>query len=367
MEKEHHDEETEGTLVEEADKYLITDYFYHVMKQLRICHFKEEDRTTRGGKRDNIQLGYGGLECVHCCDTPSSRKFFWSNVDRLSNSFSEIPGHVLKCKFCPEPTKKALLELKKYHPSQMTEKSRGSQKTFLRRVWRRIHEDTSDGSDEDRPSYPQPTQVYPVDSIVTLESETSPDKATKEEVLPVALYGGMSVEEAAKALARSTTRPDPECRVLLAIDQDKEWGLSDIDCFARRNLEVFCATDDHVTAPDDGKGKVIVSGQVGIRCVHCSSSSPPPPPSPSKYVAFPDSLDDLYSSVRAFKNKHLPSCHCLPQEHKDQFASLKESTSSSFGSIVRQYYLTSAEALGLRDAANGGIIATGLGGFKTDV
>ena len=46
-----------------------------------------------------------------------SCKFFWSNVDRLSYSFAEIPSHILKCKQCPDNTKEALLVLKVRHQS----------------------------------------------------------------------------------------------------------------------------------------------------------------------------------------------------------------------------------------------------------
>ena len=84
-------------LVLDEDHLLLTNYFFYLMKQLRLCRFTENDRKTRGGKREKIKIGYGGLQCIHCADLPMSRKFFWSNVDRLANSFAEIPGHVLQC------------------------------------------------------------------------------------------------------------------------------------------------------------------------------------------------------------------------------------------------------------------------------
>jgi hypothetical protein len=344
-------------LVEETDRHLITDYFYHVMKQLRICHFKEEDRATRGGKRDNIELGYGGLECVHCRRTPSARKFFWSNVDRLSNSFSEIPGHVLKCKACPESTKKALLEVKKYHSSQMTGKSRGSQKTFLRRVWRRMHVDiSSESSDCERHDS---TELLPVDSIVTLGSDSPDTRHIRDNLRQVATTGGMSCEVAAKALLEGTR----ENCIPLAIDQDKDWGLSDLDCFVRQNVEIFCATATEAAFHSKEKGEGVVTGQVGIRCINCINCSS----THEVYTAFPAALDDLFSAVRAFKSKHLSTCPNLQREDKEKFEKLAEKSSSSFGSIVRQYYLKSAEALGLRDSPRGGIKATGhQGGFKND-
>uniref|UniRef100_A0A7S3VC12 Uncharacterized protein n=1 Tax=Chaetoceros debilis TaxID=122233 RepID=A0A7S3VC12_9STRA len=333
------------TLVEESDKYLITDYFYHVMRQLRICRFKEGDRTTRGGKRDNIAIGYGGLECVHCSNTTNARKFFWSNVDRLSNSFSEIPGHVLKCKACPTSTKDALLELKKCHPAQMTERPRGSQKTFLRRVWRRLHEENEK---EQQGGQQQLGELLPIDSIVSLGSE-SPNRPGIKQV-------AQTVEEGAKALVAGAGDPDFGIRVLLAIDEDKRFGLANLDCLVRQNIELFRASEIQVKAfnTEKEKGESISVGQVGIQCIHCSSSD-----QHDTYHSYPPSLDDLFTAVRAFKSKHLLSCPCFPRAQKDKFESLKESSSSSFGSIVRTYYLDSAQALGLRNDKSGGIKATG--------
>lgn len=125
-------------LVVEEDKLLLTDYFYHLMKQLKLVHFSEKDRRTRGGKRESIKVGYAGLQCAHCADQTGCRKFFWSNVDRLANSFAEIPAHIFKCKSCPESSLKALQVLKRKHAEQMSQLPRGSQKIFFRRVWRRL-------------------------------------------------------------------------------------------------------------------------------------------------------------------------------------------------------------------------------------
>ena len=121
------------------DSKLLTDYFYFIMEQLQMCRLKEEDRKTRGGKREDIAVGYGGLQCIHCASAPSSRKFFWSNVDRLANSFAGIPDHVLTCKMCPPEVIEALLVLKGRNNVQMTGLPRGSQKKYLCRLWKRLH------------------------------------------------------------------------------------------------------------------------------------------------------------------------------------------------------------------------------------
>ena len=131
-------------MIEEGDSDLLTDYFYFMILQLEACSMNEHDRTTRGGKRQDVAVGYGGLQCTHCASCPSPRKFFWSNVGRLANSFACIPDHVLTCKMCPEEVKDALLVLKDRHKSQMQLLPRGAQKQFLRRMWKRLHAGDND-------------------------------------------------------------------------------------------------------------------------------------------------------------------------------------------------------------------------------
>ena len=183
------------------------------------------------------------------------------------------------------------------------------------------------------------TELLPVDSIVTLGSDSPDTRHIRDNLRQVATTGGMSCEVAAKALLEGTR----ENCIPLAIDQDKDWGLSDLDCFVRQNVEIFCATATEAAFHSKEKGEGVVTGQVGIRCINC------------------------ISAVRAFKSKHLSTCPNLQREDKEKFEKLAEKSSSSFGSIVRQYYLKSAEALGLRDSPRGGIKATGhQGGFKND-
>jgi len=199
-----------STLVKEEDTTLVTDYFYFVALQLTVCRFIEEDTKTRGGKRKDVQLGYGGLQCSHCASTPSARKFFWSNVDRLANSFAEIPAHVLKCKTCPPEVTEALLALKVRHTEQMALLPRGSQKVFLRRMWRRLHDGDADAA---------------------RKADTSVDRKALELEKSEKVTSGT----AAKVLKNDNAVTPPQAPrdpVLLAVPQDKDW-LSDLDCFVR--------------------------------------------------------------------------------------------------------------------------------------
>eukprot|EP00934_Nitzschia_sp_Nitz4_P006698 Nitzschia sp. Nitz4//scaffold203_size38902//20654//24028//NITZ4_007661-RA/size38902-processed-gene-0.62-mRNA-1//1//CDS//3329541427//6688//frame0 len=354
-------------LVLDEDKLLLTDYFFYLMKQLRLCRFSEADRKTRGGKREKIQLGFGGLQCVHCSDVPNPRKFFWSNVDRLANSFAEIPGHVLKCRRCPQQTKDALTNLKQFHPEQMARLPRGSQKVFFRRMWRRLHdEDPEDGSaltdqtNTEKSSavagsnFKVETPQSDVSGAGGREMSPNENSPTAGDETPVLME--RPTPEAARVLAETSQLsgpPSPTSRILLAIPEDKEW-LSDMDCFIRKQLEVFCATEtDVATAQSDRKFPVHV-GQVGIRCVHCSlssSKSTKVTPASGTAVSFPFSVSAIYESVREFQRLHLDSCENVPASVKTKLAAFKGS--SSLSSVLRKYYVLAAKALGLQDTAEG--------------
>lgn len=346
-------------LVLDEDKLLLTDYFFYLMKQLRLCRFSESDRKTRGGKREKIVIGFGGLQCIHCAEANNSRKFFWSNVDRLANSFAEIPGHVLKCRHCPQPTIDALYQLKQLHPEQMARLPRGSQKVFFRRMWRRLHDEDPQGANPEQSTPPQPSVGSGSQSSDKLDKKP-PAVATKQsgnDTSPSGASGSdesflmmqRSTKEAAKALADSVSvsmPPSPNSRVLLAIPEDKEW-LSDTDCFVRRQIEVFCATAEDVEAAKKDRKYPVKGGQVGIRCVHCSLAKG----ASGSGVAYPFSVSGIYESVREFQRLHLDSCESLPRERKSKLADLKGSTSLS--SVLRKYYVLAAKALGLTDTKDG--------------
>ncbi len=352
-------------LVLDEDKLLLTDYFFYIMKQLKICRFSESDRKTRGGKRENVAVGYGGLQCIHCAESPNSRKFFWSNVDRLANSFAEIPGHVLKCRRCPNQTKVSLQELKKKHPDQMSNLPRGSQKVFFRRMWRRLHDEDPDNQSTgsvDKNKSGSRNKDLKVETISTdtgdsrskelrtpLQRQSQTDE-TNPNQSPGKFSAGMSTEKAAKALVEtSSTSPSSSKRILLSLEEDKEW-LSDMDCFIRTNIEVFCATNDDVETALSDRKYPIHRGQVGIRCLHCAQSEEGEG-ARGTAVSFPYSISGIYESVREFQRLHLESCPCIPSDVRGKLEKMKGSTSLS--SVLRRYYIIAAKALGMHDTTDG--------------
>lgn len=345
-------------LIDSQDANLLTDYFFHIMQQLVICRFSEKDRKTRGGKRENVDIGYGGLQCIHCINTQTSRKFFWSTVDRLANSFAEIPSHILKCKHCPDAVRDALLVLKGRHHDQIQTLPRGSQKVFFRRVWRRLHDNAGMQAatpfrDTGLAPLKEKSTVDPPMSALVAFAETalmSPDVAVSA--------SNRLLASAAKSLEIQNIKsgaPEEKCeRVLLAIPDDKNW-LSDSDCFVRNNIEVFTANQSDVEKAAADKKYPIKLGQVGIRCIHCATASGG---ANCGAVSYPYSISGIYESVREFQRLHLVACQHIPLDVKVRSEKIMGG-SSSLSSVLRRYYVQAARALGLFDTQDDGIRAGG--------
>ena len=374
------------SLVQSEDTELLTDYFYYMMMQLVVCRFSERDKKTRGGKRDNIALGYGGLQCIHCSSNDYSRKFYWSTVDRLANSFAEIPAHVLKCKSCPPEVRDALLVLKDRHSVQMSSRPRGSQKVFFRRVWRRLHSGDIDAAENAAPSsslmgqgaaggssssslvlggggggYTNVASPPQLATCVNVESALkSPEIASGT----AARLLKASIEDEDTTTTEQQQKKKEQRRVVvLALPQDKDW-LSDMDCFVRNNVEIFSATETDLSVAKADKKYPIKLGQVGLRCVHCAASSSSGEDGGGgggarrDAVMYPYSVSGIYESVRDFQKLHLDYCPHLPHELRMAMGKLTHGC-SSLSSVLRRYYVQAARALGLFDSEDGGIRAGG--------
>jgi len=184
----------------------------------------------------------------------------------------------------------------------MARTPRGSQKVFFRRLWRRIQDD---------------------ENTADLSSLAG---ASKED-------GTVSVNDG---------------KVRLSISDDREW-LSDLDCFVRSNIEVFIADEEDVNYFRNDKKVVAMTGNVGLRCVHCAHLKHRDRTAGACY--FPKTISSIYENTRDFQKSHLTYCPHLPLAAKEKL--LTKSTSSSLTSVLRRYYILSAKALGMVDTHEG--------------
>jgi len=160
---------------------------------------------------------------------------------------------------------------------------------------------------------------------------------------------------ALRRLVLSSQQPDNinpvlHGKIVLGNAEDKEW-LSDMDCILRQNVEVFEADND-----DIAQAKFpIVLGQVGLRCLHCSSCSSSTVECSSRastrnHTFYPLAINDMYEMMKSFQ-EHLEACPNLPQSTLEQLVGASKTRSLS--SMTKRYFVQASHKLGLRDFPEG--------------
>ena len=335
------------TLISNDDRPLISDFIFHIIKQLRICSLDENDQKGRGKTRATFEIGFMGVQCNHCKAKP--RKFFWTDVSRFNNSFSsEIISHVMSC--CPTDIQRHLLELKKIHSVQMGYLPRGSQKLFFDKLWERIH------------SHPKPDRISQVEDTVNLylaEDSVDEIKRLSEDSLMLNheslldkencfSFGSTTAVKGVFLLLSLKRILDPP--ILLAVDEDFLF-LPQYDCFIRSNLEVFCAENTFSdTSSSLGKWSLVEKGNVGIRCVHCVGCGDS---HDEHAVSFPQSLNTIRQCAHSIATNHLGRCPCLPRVTKNAFLRMQGNNINVSSDLATKYYASAGSALGIVSAPSG--------------
>lgn len=135
--------------------------------------------------------------------------------------------------------------------------------------------------------------------------------------------------------------------VPLSLEEDKHW-LSELQCYIRLNfVEAFGAAEEDLSI--QGRSRPTFIGQVGMRCLHCKKM-------PARYrghlhAYFPSSVAGIYNSVQSLLRTHLSCCRCVPEDVREKIESLKTSSSARGGR--KQYWVDSANKLGMKDTARG--------------
>jgi proteasome lid subunit RPN8/RPN11 len=111
------------------DERLVSTYVSTVINQYKRCTFGPNDKK---GFRCDIQIGFGGMECIHC-PGPNPRKVFYSSSDSIRNNFAHLSTHLLECKGVPDTLKMLLVELKDSNPKQ-----REDRKAFFNVLFTRL-------------------------------------------------------------------------------------------------------------------------------------------------------------------------------------------------------------------------------------
>ena len=156
---------------------------------------------------------------------------------------------------------------------------------------------------------------------------------------------------------RKTNVIAPPCSkptLLLGTKEDVD-NLNQIHCFVRRNIEVFVATKEDISAPSPGRKTALRVGQVGLRCVHCFNND-------SRFrvkraVCYPSNISRVYNCVSDMKFDHFSLCKFLPASERETFDKLKADKISNArgkgGNNTARYYKESAMKIGMFEDQDG--------------
>lgn len=155
--------------------------------------------------------------------------------------------------------------------------------------------------------------------------------------------------------ANTAPAPAPKRRntrsKLLYVASDDE-SVNGYQCFARKQIELFEATQEDVDAGAQGRNKPIILGQVGIRCIHCSDLHPRFRARASVY--YPSRLAVMYQAAQNIVNTHLPElCESIPEEVRQKLLHLNSKRSAVGGGKV--YWGDTAVVQGVVDTDGHGL------------
>jgi hypothetical protein len=132
-----------------------------------------------------------------------------------------------------------------------------------------------------------------------------------------------------------------------------EMCLSKFQCLARKQIELFEATNDDVNGGAQGRNRPIILGQVGICCRHCSQLPPYLVSRTRGAVYFPTKLDRVYQTAVNMASAHLcKHCQHVPQNIRDELLRLKDQKSNAGGG--KDYWASGIRMKGVVEAEDGG-------------
>jgi phage FluMu protein Com len=107
-----------------------------------------------------------------------------------------------------------------------------------------------------------------------------------------------------------------------------EENLSPYQCLARKQIDIFEATETDIQSSAQGRNRAIILRQVGIRCRHCGKL-------PSKQRAkgamfFPSQMVGLYQTAQNLANTHLvKDCFDIPKAIREDLIRVRQKEKGS--------------------------------------
>jgi hypothetical protein len=152
----------------------------------------------------------------------------------------------------------------------------------------------------------------------------------------------------AQGVYRAPARP-PEGPLLYLPSDDAI--LSDHQVLIRKQIELFAADDEDISAVTPGRRKEIVTGQVGIRCIYCAHV--PIHHRTKGAVYYPAKLQGIYQAAQNMATSHLcEACDNMDPFLKAELRAYQQAKASS-GHGGKQYWADSARLLGVIETEEG--------------
>ena len=128
-------------LILSSDEYLVTEFVFLMMKQLKVAHPTPLD-FARGKRTTVLHVGLAGMCCMHCDEhdhASAGGRSFPSAPDNMASSLNtSLYQHMQRCLFLPDDIKRALATVKKVHSHQCANLKFGSQRRYFNLVFQRL-------------------------------------------------------------------------------------------------------------------------------------------------------------------------------------------------------------------------------------
>ncbi|GAX26093.1 hypothetical protein FisN_42Lh010 [Fistulifera solaris] len=138
--------------------------------------------------------------------------------------------------------------------------------------------------------------------------------------------------------------PQRTMSLYMTCDEDR---LSEYQCLARKQIEVFSATYSDLKMTVQGRNRQVLPGQVGIRCCFCSHI--PVKKQARASVYYPSKLNCIYQAAQNMASVHLAKyCSFVPEDIRSELLRhMKDRKSSAGGG--KEYWAVSARSLGIEE------------------
>lgn len=384
------------------DHTVLSPIHSFIRQQIEVFEATEvEVQQPAPGRKNPIQLHQVGLRCIHCRDAPLRERVkravcYPSGVARVYHSVSDMKfDHFNHCKRLPADVKVRLDELKdEKETKRRDKKAKGSGSSastaqyyhdmalkmgmvdsqlgvFMNDILQADFGSSavSTGRQPELPSVP--ASLYNPDLNFTsgrpFDNETAQTLAQKLDPATLApLLFTMMTTNAHLFSGLAPWQPAPlppkqrKDAILLSTPSDPKY-LNSLHCFVRRHVEVFEATEHDATLPAPGRKTRINIGQVGVRCIHCTSF--PVKHRVKRAVCYPPSVNGIYHAVSNMKFDHFAKCRGLPMRDRAEFLALRHTVGRKSVVTVPKacgssnstalFYSESARKLGLVDTEDG--------------